>query len=241
MKEPRWLLIALLAFTLTGCLAGSRLNDGSPSAAGQWSCSGSVEDGTWNCVELSANNQPSTQSNQPIQSSSPESQHEKVADSSLENSNIRVHPYEPSGNPGFANTAGDNTNAYNNAIATLATEETEEPEYLWLSYRPDTPTRIEDLPDRFFAVQLAAFSNMKNANEYAENQSWLTQPRGVRISTGEKTFYVILLGIYESRTRAERAARSISKHVKDKPWIRSMSSLKPAIERANREAGNASL
>ena len=55
------------------------------------------------------------------------------------------------------------------------TEEEELPDYLWLAYEPETETRIQDLPDNFYVVQLAAFATKEKAIEYVSEQKNLRE------------------------------------------------------------------
>lgn len=242
MRKLTWLVVALLAFSLSSCSLFRHVpvnpSQASIGADGEWECTGSRENGDWDCQKIDGSgndsNSNTTVGPQVAQVDPPRSTQQvattrPTTNPSLQPSSVRVHGYDPSSGVNVKQTS---TPAPTN---TVMESNTDEPEYLWLSYRPETPTRIEDLPDNFYAVQLAAFSDMKKANKYAADSTWLIDPRGVRTVASGKEYYVILLGIYETRTRAERAANSIANHVgSDKPWIRSMTSLKPAIRAANR-------
>ncbi len=242
MRKLTWLVVALLAFSLSSCSLFRHVpvnpSQASIGADGEWECTGSRENGDWDCQKIDGSgddNATSTVGPQIAQVDTTRSAQDAATapatNPSLQPSSVRVHGYDPATGVNVKQTATP-TNA-------VTQSDTDEPEYLWLSYRPETPTRIEDLADNFYAVQLAAFSDMKKANKYAADATWLIDPRGVRIVSGGKEYYVILLGIYETRTRAERAANSISQHVgSDKPWIRSMTSLKPAIRAANRSGSS---
>ena len=230
MKTLQWLVLAVLAISLCGCQMFRQVPPGhatSPiaGAEGEWECTGSKENGDWDCQRISESGEADSSFATTEQTDSDPVAHAIYSADPPQSAPVTVHRYDPSGDA---------------TVQQVATQpKGEEPEYLWLSYRPDVPTRIEDLPDNYYAVQLAAFSDMKKANNYASNNTWLVEPRGVRIASGSKKYYVILLGIYESRTRAERAANSIAQHVgSDKPWVRSMTSLKPAIKAAEEKFGN---
>lgn len=242
MRKLTWLVVALLAFSLSSCSLFRHVpvnpSQASIGADGEWECTGSRENGDWDCQKVTSSDNDSKTTNVGPQiaqvqtpSPAPVATARPTANPPLQPSSVRVHGYDPS--------AGVNIKQTPTPTNAVTQTDSDEPSYLWLSYRPETPTRIEDLPDNFFAVQLAAFSDMKKANKYAADATWLVDPRGVRIVSGGKEYYVILLGIYETRTRAERAANSIAEHVgSDKPWIRSMTSLKPAIRAANRNGSS---
>lgn len=237
MKMLQWLVIALLAVSLSSCamfrqVPPDQFHSPTAGAKGEWECTGSKANGDWDCQRSSEEEDASFAVSEPdeVEVPVPAVYTDETTDSSLQPVPVRIHRYEPPGNTGIQQASAQS------AVSSQTLEN--EPVYLSLSYRPNVPTLIEDLPDTFYAVQLAAFSDMKKANDYANNATWLTEPRGVKTASGANTYYVILLGIYETRTRAERAVNSISQHVgSDKPWIRSMTSLKPAIRAATRNAG----
>ncbi|MCY4143281.1 MAG: SPOR domain-containing protein [Gammaproteobacteria bacterium] len=237
MKKLQWLVIALLAVSLSSCamfrqVPPDQFHSPTAGAKGEWECTGSKANGDWDCQRASDEEEASFAVSEPDAGdvAMPAVYTDETPTNSLQQVPVRVHRYEPPGTGTIQETIAQ-SGATSNARG-------DEPEYLWLSHRPDAPTLIENLPDTFYAVQLAAFSDMQKANNYASNASWLVEPRGVKTASGGKTYYVILLGIYETRTRAERAVSSISKHIgSDKPWIRSMTSLKPAIRAANGSGG----
>lgn len=239
MRKLTWLVVALLAFSLSGCSLFQHVpvnpSTASMGADGEWECTGSRENGDWDCQKVTDERDDSdTTTNvgpQIAQVNTP-SPTQAAGTSTrsnppLEPSSVRIQTYDP--------TRGVTTTQTSTPAQPVTQSNNEDPEYVWLRHQPDTPTRIEDLPDNFYAVQLAAFSDMKKANKYAADATWLVDPNGVRTISGGKEYYVILLGIYETKTRAERAANSITKHLgSGKPWIRSMNSLKPAIRAASR-------
>ena len=235
MDTLRRLLVVLLALSLSGCAMFKKESPGGFGISqtddqGEWECTGSRENGDWDCQRIDdSENALAILDQDPIDSATQTAGSGITQTRSLAHQPVTVHSYDP--NAGIGTQTIDVPTSSSNSRSAAGTDE---PEYLWLSYRPSTPTRIEDLPDSYYAVQLAAFSDMQKANRYATNAKWLVEPKGVQTKSGSKKYYVILLGVYESKTRAERAAKSISRHVgSDKPWIRSMTSLKPAIKAAN--------
>ena len=112
------------------------------------------------------------------------------------------------------------------------------PPHVALSYQPDGPVAILDLPKELFAVQLVAVSTKEALEEYARSQE-LSGLSAARIWNGEKIFYVLLLGIYESHENAERAVASLSGLLTERtrPWIRSVGSLQHAMLEADRITG----
>ncbi len=106
---------------------------------------------------------------------------------------------------------------------------TDLPAYLALSYQPPTPTRLLDLPDHFYTVQVMAVSNRDVLEAYAESRS-LTGMSATQIAANGKVMYALLAGIYASRANAETASRSLPAAVADEtPWVRSLGSLKRAM------------
>ncbi|MCY3885866.1 MAG: SPOR domain-containing protein [Gammaproteobacteria bacterium] len=236
MRKLTWLVVALLAFSLSSCSLFRHVpvnpSSASIGADGEWECTGSRENGDWDCQKVTDESEDTnTTTNvgpqiaqvntpRPVQPGTTRIE----TNPPLQPKPVRINRYDP--------TQGvEEVNQPTTPVSTSG----DVPEYRWLAINPDTPTRIEDLPDNYYAVQLAAFSDMKKANKYAADATWLIDPHGVRTVSNGKEYYVILLGIYETKTRAERAANSITKHLgSDKPWIRSMTSLKPAIRAASR-------
>ncbi len=230
MQTFRWILIAVLAVCLSGCFAFRQPQQAgtSPDSAGQWVCTGSHENGDWSCRKVTEDETTSAIDRATQVAGAPRDT-SQVQSQNLQPNQVRVHRYDPATPQQYAST---NNEQYSSPPAR---DTSADPEYLRLSYQPDTPTRIVDLPDRFFAVQLVAFQDIDKANKYAEdNDDWLVEPRGARIAAGSKVMYVVLLGIYETRSLAERAANSVSREVgSSKPWVRSMTSLKTAIKSAD--------
>ena len=106
---------------------------------------------------------------------------------------------------------------------------TDLPAYLALSYQPPTPTRLLDLPDRFYTVQVMAVSNRDVLEAYAKSRS-LTGMSATQIDANGKVMYALLAGIYASRADANAASASLPAAVADEtPWVRSLGSLKRAM------------
>lgn len=112
------------------------------------------------------------------------------------------------------------------------------PEYARLAFRPRKPISILDLPDDFSAVQLLAVSS-REALEQHVTQSNMRGMSAARILSGDKLFYILLLGIYETRERAERAIVGLPPPLdRYTPWIRSVGSLQNAMLAADRHVGD---
>jgi len=112
------------------------------------------------------------------------------------------------------------------------------PQYVQLSYRPDKPVAILDLPKDFYAVQLVAVSSKDALEKYAREHK-LSGMSAARIYTADKMFYVLLLGIYETLNNAEQAIASLSGPLAElSPWVRSVGSLQTAMLEADRVSGS---
>ena len=92
-----------------------------------------------------------------------------------------------------------------------------------------------DVPSEFWAVQLVAVSS-KSALENFAKEHKIQGVSAAETAVNDKLFYVLLLGIYETRENAELAATELPYPFKE-PWIRPMASLQRAMARA--EAFNA--
>ena len=109
------------------------------------------------------------------------------------------------------------------------------PEHIRLSYRPPQPVAIVDLPDTFWAVQLIALSTKESLEAYADKYK-IRGMSAARVVAGDQLFYVLLLGIYETRENAEKASQNLPDPY-HKPWIRTIKSLKDAMIAADARTG----
>lgn len=115
------------------------------------------------------------------------------------------------------------------------------PAYVALSYRPDKPVSILDLPPNYYAVQLVALSSKEALEAYAKKNN-IRGMSAARVATGEKIFYILLLGIYENRSNAEQAIDSLTAPFNTLgSWIRSVGSLQKAMLAADAITADTSL
>ncbi|MCY3622036.1 MAG: SPOR domain-containing protein [Gammaproteobacteria bacterium] len=106
------------------------------------------------------------------------------------------------------------------------------PLYQELSFRPDRPTDLADLPGTFYVIQLIALSTREDLEQYIADND-LPVMSGAVVEKGGERFYALLAGIYADRETAERAARSLPEKLSAHgPWVRSMESLQAAMARA---------
>lgn len=107
------------------------------------------------------------------------------------------------------------------------------PAYSQLAYIPEKATRVIDMPEEYFTVQLLAVSTKQQVEDFVEAHD-LYDMVAVQIIQREKTLYVLLPGVYTSRADAEDALNSLPDGVKaQQPWVRSLQSLHKAMRKPN--------
>ena len=102
------------------------------------------------------------------------------------------------------------------------------------SAQVDSQSRyLEDLPGDYWAVQLIALNSQKELREFMRSTQ-LDELSGAMIKVKDRTWYVALLGVYEDRESAERAAAERPSVLQRyEPYIRSVASLQAAMSAAN--------
>ena len=102
------------------------------------------------------------------------------------------------------------------------------------SAQVDSQSRyLEDLPGDYWAVQLIALNSQKELREFMRSTQ-LDELSGAMIKVKDRTWYVALLGVYEDRESAERAAAERPAVLQRyEPYIRSVASLQAAMSAAN--------
>mgnify|MGYP001162716066 FL=1 len=100
--------------------------------------------------------------------------------------------------------------------------------------RVDSQSRsLEDLPGSYWAVQLIALNSQQELREFMHSTQ-LDELSGAMIKVKNRTWYVALLGVYENRESAERAAAERPSVLQRyEPYIRSVASLQAAMSAAN--------
>ena len=217
VKTIRWFVFPLAILSLSGCqLLGVSPQTAQPQVdeVKEYYCQGGANRDEWFCEEIQDSTtyrQIPTVESIPI-GAAPEPAPPAVQVTPLQPTPTEVTPPQPQ--------------------AAMPLESA--PLYRSLAYVPSGETRLEDLPGHYYAVQLAAFSEKYKVEEWA-NTTGLDGLIGARIMANGKLFYVLILGVYETRVRAERAVESIASiPMETEPWIRSVASLRPAIRDANR-------
>ena len=108
-----------------------------------------------------------------------------------------------------------------------------------LAFKPDKPLALTEVPDEFWAVQVTAVSSKDALEAYAIKHN-LKGMSAARVGVDERLFFVLLLGIYETRANAESAVQQLPSTFSGmQPWVRSLASLKRAMRQGDRIAGNA--
>jgi len=106
------------------------------------------------------------------------------------------------------------------------------PLYQQLSFQPERPTALADLPGTFYVIQLIALSTREDLEQYIADND-LPVMSGAVVEKDGDLFYALLAGIYADRETAERATRSLPEELSAHgPWVRSMESLQAAMVRA---------
>lgn len=113
-----------------------------------------------------------------------------------------------------------------------------EPDWRHLAYQPATVTPLNELPGRFYAVQVVALSSEQALEEFRVMHR-LSGVIGARVESGGRVYHALLLGIYENLADARAAAASRPASLQDtQPWIRTVATLQAAVVRAGRLAGH---
>ena len=113
------------------------------------------------------------------------------------------------------------------------------PAYQSLAYVPDRPTSLLELPGDFWVAQLMAVSSKEFLEEYAAEHR-LKGLSAARVASGDRLFYILILGIYETKDRAQRAITDLPPPYDTySPFLRSLKSLQQAMKQADDIAGSA--
>ena len=110
-----------------------------------------------------------------------------------------------------------------------------------LAYRPDRPTPLTEVPADYYVVQLVALTSKEALEEYAKRKE-LRGMSAARVERGGALYYVLLLGVYPDRRRADLAAADLPEAFAEfAPWVRRVGSLQEAIRRADALAGTSEI
>lgn len=113
------------------------------------------------------------------------------------------------------------------------------PAYQALAYVPEKPTSLLELPPNFWVAQLMAVSSKEFLETYAEEHN-LRGLSAARIASGDRLFFVLILGIYDTKDKAQRAITNMPPpYHKYKPLLRTLGSLQDAMRKADQMTGSA--
>ena len=228
-------ILVVLLICLTGCSAtnsAKKLEVAGETQQIPWFCQQAVIAEQWECVQdaaLAANPLPTRLPQAPPPAAGRLKQ------------TFNPAPAASAGEPAPLRTQSPDTVApaiealpANSELTTPSTQTVDVPPHVALSYQPPRPIALVDLPGDFWAVQLIAMSSKQTLEQYAaENQ--LKGMSAARISDGSNFYYVLLLGIYETREKAQQAVDSLTGPLAThQPWIRRLASLQAAMERAQK-------
>ena len=207
------LLISLTTTLLLGCSSTASKTEVPPnkeanSELKSWFCEGALENASkdWDCAQLTK---------QEIAQRKAEHEHEK------EKEKERANAESASGHQ-VAKTKSTTARQF------LAID-AKTPLYISLAYKPKTPTSLLALPETFWAIQIMALPNQDDLNDFVVDKQ-LIGVAGAKIASNGKLFYVLLLGVYESKSIAKEAWESRPQSIRGlKPFYRSLSSLQKAI------------
>ena len=251
----RLLLIVFIA-TLLGCGRGGGLQGGAGTAGaqGEWFCEMAENAEDWDCI------QDSELARNPIPSRLPEPKPAAAsrtpaatAAASLDANPAQPPPIEPllaepppppppptsvtAAAADAVPAAPEETVA--SPLVSAAVPASDTPAHIRLAYQPQSPTPIVDMPADFYAVQLIAMSSRGRLEEYIDEHR-LEGMTAARVERDGDLYYVLILGIYETRDLAEQASQDIPPPLDTRePWIRRLSALQEAMIRGDAMAGGA--
>ena len=140
--------------------------------------------------------------------------------------------------------AGDSSTGTNNEAEAQTQTQTQAdtssgtlPNYKQLAYQPPAPVSLLELPPDYFAVQLTAMSSAAQLEQFFR-ETELEGLSAAQVERDGELFYILLLGIYESFSRAEQAATDLPPPLDGfDPWIRRLGTLQAAMIRAEQLQG----
>ncbi len=205
----------ILAITLTGLLSACAnseraVSDEQPGDAEPWFCELAENEADWQCIRSIEAARSPNPARLPHQALGPQPE----------------RPARPAASQPYDAPAGERDEP---PVAPASAPVNEDvPLHVALAYRPGQAQRLIDLPGEFWAVQLAAFGSPEQLSEYAARHE-LRGMSAARIARNSQLFYVLLLGVYETRENAERASATVPDALNIDPWIRSLGSLQQAM------------
>ncbi|MBT7333846.1 MAG: hypothetical protein HN856_05660 [Gammaproteobacteria bacterium] len=215
-KTHFW-LIALLGLLASCSSKGpNTANANANDRKTPWFCQPGDNPDAWNCVQsetLAKNPKPA-----PLPPSASAATNDQISPPAPA---IAAAPARPRPTPPQSPASGQNS--------PVAPSAAPEPPYISLSFRPGKAVPLLDIPPDYFAVQLIAVSDRETLEAYAL-ENGLIGLSATRVRSGKAIFYVLILGVYETKDKAELAVASLSGSMRSlNPWIRTVASLQEAI------------
>ena len=200
------MLTTLFSGLLVGCgstsVQPSSTATTDPSKPAAWFCEMGEDQENWDCVqdESLARNPKPTRIPEPIQRPTAtaleqtfESQATAQAPSEIETAPaVEAQPTAPKPTP----------------PSSMPNSDPDVPKHIALSFRPDRPMAILDLPEEYYVVQLVSLSNRETLENYAKEHQ-LRGMSAARIWSQDQFFYVLILGIYDSYDKAVQASTDL--------------------------------
>ena len=230
------LLISLATALLLGCSStGSKpsasSNSQTQSEPKSWFCEGKSESALegelkvaskeWDCSQLTKQEiaHRTTKHEQP------------KAGVKKEKKEKAVGQLAASKEPGMVESNRDNqaTDIPNTEAKQFLTIDAKTPLYISLAHKVAKPTSLLDLPETFWAIQIMALQDQNALNSFVSDNE-LIGVFAAKIESEGTLFYVLLLGVYESRFVAEEAWESRPQSIRAlKPYFRDLASLQNAM------------
>ena len=211
-------LLAALALA-SGCRSGAAETVPNPSAVAEedanWFCGEGDDNGEWTCVQDQELRRPAAAPAAP--SAAPES--------SPRPQRTAQRPATPTATPTAA--------ARQPPAAARPGRES--------AYRPSEPVPLTEVPPHYYVVQLVALGSKESLEYYAARKA-LRGMSAARVERGGRLFYVLLLGVFPTRTAADEAAANLPEALSEfDPWVRRVESLQEAIRRGDALAGTSEI
>ncbi len=230
------LLISLATALLLGCSStGSKpsasSNSQTQSEPKSWFCEGQSESALegklkvaskeWDCSQLTKQEiaHRTTKHEQP------------KAEVKKEKKEKAVGQLAASKEPGMVESNRDNqaTDIPNTEAKQFLTIDAKTPLYISLAHKAAKPTSLLDLPETFWAIQIMALQDQNALNSFVSDNE-LIGVFAAKIESEGTLFYVLLLGVYESRFVAEEAWESRPQSIRAlNPYFRDLASLQNAM------------
>ena len=198
-----------------------------PAGAKQdWFCQIAEDMENWACVQDAAQ----ARNPQPERLPVPQTAHEPAP------APVPTVPTPAAAEPGLNDNSGASRPSMPQPAPTpppaAVSEQESLPLHQQLAYHPAQATSFMDLPAEFWAVQVMALSTPEAVETYVRTANLKRMSAAVIESDG-RLMYAIILGIYDTRDKAQRVANALPHPFEAvTPYVRTVASLQHAITRA---------